>query len=112
MMGTAASSLCGRSREACPPRLKMPTLYPVLPRLRVGMASGRVDSAGAAAAAVDSLGRAAEPRTAAVITPLDLRNVLRLLRDGLPVWVLFMVSPPSPSEARTNVTHSEPRVNL
>src|SRR5665647_3185771 len=38
MTGMAASSWWARSMMDCPPRLKMPTLTPVLPRLRVGMA--------------------------------------------------------------------------
>src|ERR1700760_2559866 len=39
MIGTATSKLSGFSSAACPPRLKIPTLYPVLPRLRVGIAA-------------------------------------------------------------------------
>src|SRR5580704_13095017 len=38
-MGTATSKLSAFSSAAWPPRLKMATLYPVLPRLRVGMAA-------------------------------------------------------------------------
>src|SRR5664279_1283698 len=37
-MGTATAWLLGRSRAPWPPRLNMPTLYPVSPRLRVGRA--------------------------------------------------------------------------
>src|ERR1700761_411924 len=39
MIGTATSKLSGFSSAACPPRLKIPTLYPVFPRLRVGIAA-------------------------------------------------------------------------
>src|SRR5579872_3689685 len=91
MMGTAMSSLWARSSEACPPRLKMPTLYPVLPRLRVGMASRCGDSLMAAvAAAAGTFGSAAEPITAAVIRPLDLRNARRLLRGDMPGLLLMV----------------------
>ena len=38
MIGTATSKLFGFSSAAWPPRLKMPTLYPVFPKLRVGIA--------------------------------------------------------------------------
>src|SRR5665213_2650737 len=38
MIGTATSKLFAFSRAACPPRLNRPTLYPVLPRFRVGIA--------------------------------------------------------------------------
>src|SRR5215472_19353022 len=38
IIGTAMSKLFGFSSAAWPPKLKMPTLYPVLPRLRVGIA--------------------------------------------------------------------------
>jgi len=40
MMGTAASKLFACSSAAWPPSEKIPTLYPVLPRLRVGIAVG------------------------------------------------------------------------
>ena len=67
----------------------MPTLNPVLPRLRRGMESAR---AGASEALVSGA-RAVDPMAAAVIAPVDLRNVLRLLADELPALVLLMVPP-------------------
>ena len=62
MIGTAMSSLCARSSDACPPRLKMPTLYPVLPRLRVGIGSRRAEHRSAhALPLLTNLGSAAVP---------------------------------------------------
>src|ERR1035441_7846888 len=86
MIGTATASLLGFSREACPPRLKMPTLNPVLPRFRVGIAlvvaellgSGRETGLDWPRA---RSGRAAEPSAAAVMRPPALRKDRRLLDD-------------------------------
>src|SRR5271167_217807 len=95
MMGTAIASLLGFSREAWPPRLKMPTLYPVFPRFRVGIASvvaelkGK-DLAAAAAWPRATWGRAAEPSAAAVTRPPVLRNSRRLRLDELSDLCLLM----------------------
>src|SRR5215467_15143137 len=84
MIGTALASLFGFSRAACPPKLKRPTLYPVFPRLRVGIRWGvRLElsaSAGAADCALLSRGIATEPKSAA---PLIFRKLRRSLRDNL-----------------------------
>src|SRR5208282_1152925 len=87
MIGTAESSLCAFSSAACPPRLKMPTLYPVFPRFRVGMEfedaefeadglDGRGSEAFDSAVAISA--REVEPRTAAVSRPPALRKSRRL----------------------------------
>src|ERR1700733_8047461 len=94
MMGTAMASLLGLSREAWPPRLKMPTLYPVLPRLRVGIAFEVAELEGKGlVAGADWLraicGTAAELSAAAVMRPPVLRNERRLL-DGLSDLDLLM----------------------
>src|SRR5215831_2771415 len=78
MIGTATSSLCAFSTAACPPRLKMPTLYPVLPRLRVGMEGDVLGFDGSLLSERAISGRADAPSTAAVIAPLALRNARRL----------------------------------
>src|SRR5580658_6615437 len=89
MMGTALASLLAFSKAAWPPRLKMPTLYPVFPRFRVGMESevealeGRGLGTRAGCAPAIS-GRAAEPSAAAVMIPPALRKARRLLFDDLP----------------------------
>src|SRR5579864_1754146 len=95
MIGTATASLCGFSRAACPPKLKMPTLYPVFPRFRVGMEfvvaelNGR-DPAAATACPRATSGIAADPSAAAVTSPPALRNVRRLLLDDLSNLFLLM----------------------
>src|SRR5579864_3057311 len=95
MIGTATASLCGFSSAAWPPKLKIPTLYPVFPRFRVGMEfvvaelNGREPAAVAACPRATS-GSAAEPSAAAVTSPPVLRNVRRLLLDDLPNLFLLM----------------------
>src|SRR6266567_4241250 len=80
MMGTATSSLCPRSSVACPPRLKMPTLYPVLPRLRVGIpptagaSFASAELAPVAPCARTNVGMVAAPSTAAPPTFRKLRR--------------------------------------
>src|ERR1700691_5682954 len=84
MTGIALASLLAFSSAAWPPRLKMPTLYPVLPRFRVGMESevaaleGRPLEAGPGRPLATS-GSVAEPRTAAVMMPPAFREARRLL---------------------------------
>src|ERR1700722_576357 len=104
MTEPAAASLFAFSSAACPPRLNIPTLYPVLPRFRVGIASkvaglyGRLLDCGfAMECALATSGRAADPRTAAVAMPPVFRKVRRLLddlrADGLSDIGLFTMSP-------------------
>src|SRR5277367_2147448 len=98
MMGTAFVSLLGFSSAAWPPRLKIPTLYPVLPRLRVGMASEVAEFEGRGLDAgpdwpVTTSGRAAEPRAAAVMIPPALRKVRRLLRGERSDFDLLITPP-------------------
>src|SRR5579864_9384927 len=92
MMGTAIASLCGFSSDAWPPKLKMPTLYPVFPRFRVGMALVVAELEGRELAACPraTSGSAAEPSAAAVINPPAFRNVRRSLLDDLSVVCLLM----------------------
>src|SRR5271163_1329360 len=87
MMGTAIASLLAFSSAAWPPRLKMPTLYPVFPRLRVGIefeaaefGDGGLEGRGLEAfdSAVATSAREVEPRTAAVSRPPALRKSRRL----------------------------------
>jgi hypothetical protein len=86
MIGTAIASLLALSSEAWPPRLKMPTLYPVFPRLRVGMAFVVAEFKGRGRDELDwpraTRGRAAEPSAAAVMRPPAFKNVRRSLWDG------------------------------
>ena len=102
MMGTAVSSLCPRSSAACPPRLKMPTLYPGLAQVARGHQAGR-GTRGAVACCVaaetpcaTTAGIATLPSTAA---PLTWRKVRRLLEvdseDGR------LVIEPSEAKSRT-----------
>src|SRR5271165_1881388 len=79
MMGTAAASLSGRSSAAWPPRLKIPTRYPVLPRLRVGMAFGVAGFEGSVGSVAAAAGRAACATRPAVIAPLVFRKSRRLV---------------------------------
>src|ERR1019366_4779337 len=78
MMGTAASKLFGLSMAACPPRLKMPTLYPVFPRLRVGMDASVLEFAGrAGSVAAARAGIVTWVRRPAAMAPLVLRKFRR-----------------------------------
>src|SRR5271165_3352979 len=93
MMGTAASSLCAFSSAACPPRLKMPTLYPVLPRLRVGMAACVLGFAGRGGNAAMDGDASAAPllvKRAAATAPVALRKLRRPEVGGcfMVVWSL------------------------
>src|SRR5580698_10176369 len=86
MTGMATASLLAFSSAACPPRLKMPTLYPVFPRFRVGMEPKiagfeRAGFGGAGDWPPATLGSAAEPSAAAVMMPPALRNCRRLFFD-------------------------------
>src|SRR5579864_2604679 len=92
MIGTAIGSLCGFSSDAWPPKLKMPTLYPVFPRFRVGMAFvvAELEARELAACPRATSGSAAEPSAAAVTSPPALRNVRRLLFEDLPSLGLLM----------------------
>src|SRR5271156_2868633 len=105
-MGTATASLLAFSSAAWPPRLKMPTLYPVFPRFRVGMASDVAAFAGSALKAgpgrlLATSGSAAEPSAAAVMIPPALRKARRFfvvfllddLSDILSDIDLLMVPP-------------------
>src|SRR5579871_4821021 len=105
MIGTATSSLCGFSSEAWPPRLKMPTLYPVLPRLRVGIGSGRGVSADFAST-VGSFGSVTDPKATAVIKPLDFRNERRLLWDFSDEGLRMISSNEDEGFSMTEVEHS------
>src|SRR5271169_2360889 len=70
--------------EACPPRLKTPTRYPVRPRLRVGIAfsvSG-LEGSGGSTVVLDS---ATLPATTA--TPSTLDFIRKLRREELGVSV-------------------------
>src|SRR4051794_41779366 len=84
MMGTAVSKLLAFSRAAWPPSEKMPTLYPVRPRLRVGMAfmvTGLEGSAGS-----DLLGVTANAvgvSSAAVAAPPTFRKLRRVFPFSL-----------------------------
>src|SRR5580704_10508542 len=87
MIGTAMASLLTFSSAAWPPRLKMPTLYPVFPRFRVGMefAAAEFGDEGldgrefeAFESALATSAREVDPRTAAVSRPPALRKSRRL----------------------------------
>src|ERR1700733_1429500 len=101
MTATAAASLLAFSRAAWPPRLNMPTLYPVFPRLRVGMERVLAEFDGRGCDDCSDWprarsGRAAEPKTAAVTRPPVLRKLRRLLMDGccdLCLLITFSQSP-------------------
>src|SRR5579872_2697588 len=78
MMGTATAALFGFSSAPCPPTLKMPTLYPVRPRLRVGMASCDRGLLGMGQVFVSARPCAAPVSTAAAAAAvLPLRNARR-----------------------------------
>src|SRR5664280_2562557 len=83
MSGTATASLWPRSSAAWPPRPKIATRAPVLPRFRVGIGLGIVETGRRSAAAALSVGRAAFPITAAAARPLSLRNSRRFGFTGL-----------------------------
>src|SRR5580698_5022705 len=95
MMGTATASLLALSSAAWPPRLKIPTLYPVLPRFRVGIAVVVAGLEGCAAWARATSGSAAEPSAAAVMRPPALRKVRRLLGDD---FSRLLMPPPASTE--------------
>src|ERR1700682_5860431 len=92
MIGTATSKLFPRSSAACPPRLKIPTLYPVLPRLRVGIAACVLEftgSAGIVAAATGAAMALCVSKPAATAPP-----VFRKLRRSGELGVCFIgISP-------------------
>src|SRR3954447_19073754 len=78
MMGTALSKLFGFSSAAWPPSEKTPTLYPVRPRLRVGMAfmvTGLEGSAGSDLLEVTA--NAVGVSSAAVAAPPTFRKLRR-----------------------------------
>ena len=84
MIGTATASLFQRSRAACPPRPKMLTRRPVLPKLRVGMAAFATFAAADNNGALGLVGAAGIklcPASTAVITPPNLRNSRRFGGD-------------------------------
>src|SRR5271169_5608325 len=97
MMATAWASLLDLSIAAWPPRLKMPTLYPVFPRFRVGMESEVAEFEGRAREGWadwprTTSGRAADPSAAAVMIPPALRKVRRLLLDGTSDLALLIIA--------------------
>src|SRR5271157_448294 len=81
MMGTATASLSARSSAAWPPRLKIPTRYPVLPRLRVGMAFGVAGFEGSDGSVVAEAGMADCAMRPAVTAVPVLRKSRRLVES-------------------------------
>src|SRR5580698_9435268 len=79
MIGTATAALSGFSRAAWPPNEKIPTLYPVFPRFRVGIAScvrGLLGIAGSVPALAPR-GSAAPVSTAAAAAVVPFKNARR-----------------------------------
>src|SRR5690348_11505675 len=109
MIGTATSSLCAFSSDACPPKLKMPTLKPVFPRFRVGI--GVAGGASAAVAVSITFGSALEPSMAAVITPPLLRNARRLLFEDCEDEFLRMIFLSAGEGIGSTLPHRRRRVN-
>src|SRR5215467_7339915 len=107
MIGTALASLFGLSSAACPPKLKMLTLYPVFPRLRVGIrlavrfelsaSDGELDCALVIPAT------ATEPSTAA---PLLFRKRRRSLWDDLEESLSLIVSSPQKGKSQLGTLYS------
>src|SRR5580700_287428 len=116
MIGTALASLFGFSTAAWPPRLKMPTLYPVFPRLRVGMESEVAEFEGRGREGwadwpCTTSGRAADPIAAAVMIPPALRKARRLLLDGISDFALLISPPACGMHLRYRNCKSEPTLN-
>src|SRR5271163_5365703 len=116
MMGTALASLLAFSIADWPPRLKIPTLYPVFPRFRVGMESEVAALAGrgcegCAGWPLTTSGRAAEPSAAAVMIPPAFRKVRRLLLEEM-VDLDLLMTPPGTAESYYNSADIRPNPRL
>src|ERR1700727_2438752 len=82
MRGTATSKLLAFSSAAWPPSAKTPTLWPVLPRLRVGIASWvrGLLGIGQDLVSAEAVWGSAPARAAAAATVPPLRKARRSLR--------------------------------